>query len=364
MDNFIKVTDANQLNKIFENAQDKLIILMFFVKNAECRRALPFFEKAAMNNNISIFCLIDMDKFEGESRYITNATNMPKFDCFYMGNSIGTVSVSTEKEINQFVMYCQQYMMQYNNSKNNMNSSMSQFQGQNNMPMMNQMQPINIMQLKQQILNSIQMQNPQYYQYLMNNPMALQQLVQQQLQTMQQNQVLQQQQLLQQQMMMQQPVQTVPAIQPIQTIQPPAQTQTQFPMNNINLPVLSPTITPTASVQLTNQAAALLDTSSAANSVLPTLQQMQHMFRIFQMMQQMGVLHTPVNINQNSQNPSNTNTETTTDPKFTMHSSPVLPPTPPPVNSPQQDPDNTIILSNGDKLIPLENGKYGLIKAN
>ena len=229
MDNFIKVSNANELNKIFDSAQDKLIILMFYTKNnPECRRAYNFFEKISMNHTITLFCFIDTDKFDGESRYVSNINNMPKFDCFFMGNSIGTASISTEKEIEQLVMYGEQYVINYSKSQNQMNQ-MNQNMGsmsKQNMSMMNQTPQINMMQIQQQLLNTAQMQNPQYFQYLMSNPLALQQAVQKQYQTLQQQQMMQQQ-LLQQQMMQSQ---TMPINPMGQTMMP------QTMMSQINIP--------------------------------------------------------------------------------------------------------------------------------
>lgn len=348
MDNFIKVSNANELNKIFDSAQDKLIILMFYTKNnPECRRAYNFFEKIAMNHTITLFCFIDTDKFDGESRYVTNINNMPKFDCFFMGNSIGTASVSTEKEIEQLVMYGEQYMMNYNNTKNQMNQNMSSMPKQN-MQMVGQMPQLNMMQIQQQLLNTAQIQNPQYFQYLMNNPLALQQAVQKQYQTLQQQQLLQQQ-LLQQQMMQQSHT-----MQPTMTMNPMAQTM----MPQMNIPSAGQTS------QL-NPGAAM---ASSPNSVIPTFQQMQQMFQIFQMMQQMGVLNTPGQFGQNSPEIiSDVNKVSNLNPtNVTMGNTIHIPntPTTPNTSNISGDPENTIVLPNGDKLIPLANGKYGLIKKN
>ena len=84
MDNLFIITDSNQLQKVFDNGQEKLIVIMFYSKNnPDCRRAKQFFEKSAMNHNISLFCIVDMDKFEGESRYVNNVNNSLKFHVFF-----------------------------------------------------------------------------------------------------------------------------------------------------------------------------------------------------------------------------------------------------------------------------------------
>jgi thiol-disulfide isomerase/thioredoxin len=276
MSNFIKITDSNQISRIFESHADKLIVLMFFTKNIpDCRRALLLFEKSASNHITSIFCLVDMDRFDGDSRFTNGVTIMPRFDIYYAGNVIGTINTFGETDIENLVRYGEQNLLTSNNNMRN-NGSMNM----NNPAMNTQMQ---------QILNNLQMQNPMQFQQMMNsNPQFLQQCVQKQLQQ-QQMQAFQQPQMMPQ----------------MNTFMPQTNPQMgQFNMaNNIN-PV--------------------------SNSV-PSLEQMQQMFQIFKMLQQMGVLNTQV-----------------------------------PVTTPSSQEDNSakdiIVLPNGDKLMPLGNGKYGRIK--
>lgn len=314
--NFFTITNTEELNKIFEQANDKLVVIMFFTKTPECRMARRFFEKTAMNHTISIFGVIDVDKFQGNSRILNSANNMPKFECYYMGNVIGSVSTSNDKEIENIVRSGEQYVMTQNNMKN-MESTMPSGQ----IGMMQPMQ-INPLQIRQNILNQAQMQNPMQYQYLMQNPMILQQLVQNQMQMMQQQQMIQPQMMQQQQMMQPQMMQP-------QMIQP-QMIQSQIPnMNTSTTPQLN---TPVIMPQM-----------SAPNSTIPTFQQMQQMFQIFQMMQQMGILNVP---DSNTSVNNNTDTNITNNNKTTIDS----------------DNDNSYLLPNGDRIIPLPNGKFGLIK--
>lgn len=304
MENFFKITNSVELSKIFDAAQDKLVVLMFYTKhNPQCKRALNFFEKTAMNNNLSLFCVVDMDKFQGESRYVSNVTNMPKFEIFYLGNSLATQVTSDEKEIENIVRIGQQYIMSQCSSKNNNN--MNQFGMFNQTPQM-PLNPMQIQQLQQQILNNAQMQNPQYFQYLMQNPVALQNLVQQQIQQMQMARMQQQQ------------------------ITPPISISQQMPVTQ--MPQYVP---PVSTVQSSQPIQTAMPSSSSL--AVPTLQQMQQMFQIFQMMQQMGILNM-----QASPTTAESQTKATS----------------------QDNTDETIILPNGDKIIPLGNGKYGLIKKN
>lgn len=250
MENLFIVTNPEQLNKIFETSQDKLVVLMFYTKNnPDCRRGKSTFETIALNHSISIFCIVDIDKFEGTSRFITNTNIMPHFDCYHMGTIFGTFGFTNQRDMEINVRSGEQHVMTQNNMKqmNSMGMPNSQLlvgNNANNMPQatQNYYKPPPMMSQQQQLMMD------QYRQQMMSQP--------------------------------------IPQLyQP----QPPDQ-KTQF--------------------------------------VLPTLQQMQQMFQIFQMMQQMGVLNTKE-----------------------------------PVKEPEKTPDNIISLPNGDKLIPLADGNYGLIKS-
>jgi len=339
MDNFLKITSSEQLDKVFENANDKLVVLMFFTKNnKECRIAQSSFEKSALNHTISFFCFVDMDKFKGESRYINNVNNMPKFDFYYNGNQFFSHGSCIDKEIEQHVRHGEQYVMTQNNNKNSMPGQNGML-GQNNMPgqinqinqinQMNQMNQINPMQIQQQILNNAQMQNATYFQYLMQNPMVLRNLVQKQIESLQQQQMMAQQMMPQQNQMQQMMAQQMMS------------QQNQMP--NITTPQQIPslTTTPFGNMPQPNYATPQLNST---NNILPTFQQMQQMFQIFQMMQQMGILNT-----QNTQNTPQPNVSIQNQ---TESIKPIVP----------AEPDNTIVLPNGDKVIPLPNGKFGLIK--
>lgn len=266
MDNFINISEANDLNKIIETIGDKLIILMFFSKtNPECRKIYPSFEKCSYSHTTSYFCVIDIDKFHGKSKYWNNVTNIPRFDFYYAGEMIGSYSASSDKELDNYVRIGEQYVITKTNMRNTINNQGTYPNTYN-------------LQMQQQILNNAQMQNPGHYQYLMQNPLVLQNMVQKQM------------------------------------APPPQPTVIPTPIVQPSYPMLSQPIPPTI------------------DNALPTLQQMQQMFQIFQMMQQMGVLNTSA-------------------------PTPIIPTSEP-------ESKNTIVLPSGDKIIPLGNGKYGLIKKN
>jgi hypothetical protein len=318
MSNFNQIANADQLHKIFESTQDKLIVLMFYTKNnPECRKAKSGFDKSAANHMTSIFCFIDVDKFEGESRFVQLNNNMPKFDFYFAGNSIASFSSSNDRDIENGVRSCEQYVMTQNNMKNS--GQMNPGQMNNGTGLMATMQQINPVAIQQQILNNAMMQNPQLAQQLIQNPAMLQQLVQRQIQQIQQQN--QYQQMLQQQQMNSQ----LNQVNQVNQVNP-------LLMNNANLQAQA------SIAQLANA----INSPSTGTNVLPTIQQMQQMFQIFQMMQQMGILNVPQQL-------SAATTSTTTTPQTVPETKPT-------------DPDNTIVLDNGDKLIPLPNGKYGLVK--
>lgn len=337
MNNYTKISTADELHKLIENAQDKLVILMFYTKgNVDCRRMSSAFETCSLKHNLSTFCQVDMDKFQGESRFVNSNINMPKFDLYHMGSFIGTHMTTNDKDIEGIVRSGEQYVMMQNNMKNN-NSQMGgmmiggQMGGQ--MPTTNTMQintmqinPMQYQQIQQQILNQAQMQSPQQFQFLMQNPAYLQGMVQKQLQQQQ----MQQQQMQQQQQQM--PHQMQLTMQPQMPIQ-----QQQLTMQPIMSQASMTTPMPAQNTTTTNSLFQAMSQLNTDTSMLPTLQQMQQMFQIFQLMQQAGLL--------------------TTQP-------PAAAPAPPPLEPPKEayNEKDVVVLPNGDKIIPLANGKFGLVR--
>uniref|UniRef100_A0A6C0CB77 Thioredoxin domain-containing protein n=1 Tax=viral metagenome TaxID=1070528 RepID=A0A6C0CB77_9ZZZZ len=246
MNNLILVKDTATINKIFETAQDKLVSLMYFTKNnPQCRTARQFFERCAQTHIISIFCIIDIDNFEGD---VGHVTNFPHFDFFHMGRKIGTFPGSDQKGIEGSVQSGEQYVMRQNNIKN-----------------------------QSQIYNQQQVQQPQMYPqqpgYVPVQPM-------------------------------QQPVQQIPLVQPVQQpIQQPIQQQ------------------------IFQQMVQQQTTDSIG---LPSPQQMVLMFNVYQKLHQLGLLNMGQQITSNE--------------------------------SSNQKIEGEEILPSGDKIIPLEDGRYVLIK--
>lgn len=216
MDNLLYITNAAHINKIFESAINKLIIVLFYIKTTTpCKNAKIIAEKLAKIHTNIIFILIDFENFSGESPYCKDIANLPRFDFFYSKTSLGKYSGYAESNIENNIRYCEHEI------------SKSQSFVTINTP--------NVSTIPTPIYNPI-------------------------------------------------PTQPIPVVQSI---------------------------------------------PSATETNMPNAQQIQRMFNIFQMMQQMGIL--------NNQN--------------------ILPTT-----NQKDKIEDEIILKNGDKLIPLSNGKYGLIK--
>jgi len=195
---------------------------------------------------------------------------------------------------------------------NNMNSF--NYPMQNGINNINSMNSINTMNnpMFERFVNNLQMTNPQQFLLLKQNPLALQQQFQNYLQT---------------QAMM--PNTTANTVNNAHMQTPPLMnTNNMNPQQNQNF----------------NQ------------NQIPNYQQMEQMlqmFKIFQMMQQMGVLNTqaipgPANIG---------NMATVGQTAGQAAGQPSSPET-------KTDPEGTTYLPNGDKIIPLPNGQFGLIRKN
>lgn len=325
MENFEKVQNSKQLNNVLEAAYaaERLIILVYFTKNIpECRQVYQILENIAREHMLTYFCIIDMDKFEDESKYTSNVSNMPKLDCYYMNNLIGSYPASTVKDIKSIIKYGEQYVMMQINNKNNtaQNSHFS-------VPYQ-----INPLQIQQQILTHAKTTNPTQYTYLMQNPAILQQLVQNQIASSSQ----QQQQFFNtpQNIMQNQLIQSTPYMQQQQQMPQYTQIPQQQYAQMINSQQQNLVQTP-----ITNNCSNSSNQDIYFQNGLPTFQQMQQMFQIFQMMQQMGILNVNTNKNDIISDKSTEKIQNT-------------------------DKEDVVILPNGDKIIPLANGKFALVKKN
>jgi hypothetical protein len=349
------IKDSEQLTKIMEMSQDKLVVLLYYGNgNSNCKYAKKAHDQLSNSHSLSLFCMIDVDNFEGNNQIINSITNLPRIDFYYQSVNLGTYSGTDAKELDQRVRAGQQYVMSQMNQKNNIGQGQMYAQGmQPGFNPMNQMNQVNQMmpgfnqqmapnqlnqfnqfnpsqlnpqmyqQIQAQVLASAMAQNPMYHKQLLQNPQLLQQAVTQQIMMMNNSSM--------------QPNQ-INSMQPnqINSMQP-NQINSMQP-NQINS---APQLTPLNN--MLNMASSLGNAQSNSSSlnteigsvVAPTFQQMQHMFQIWEMMHQMGILKTNVA------------------PK------PVIQPSNSVIG---QTVKQEMILPTGDKIVPLGDGKYGLIK--
>src|ERR1044071_2512316 len=137
MSNIEIVKDNSQLNKIFELAQDKLVILLFYTKsNANCKYAKKSFENLSIKHTVSIFVLIDMDIFVGDNPYIKGINSYPIFIFYYQNSRIGSWPGHDQIELDKTIMTAQQFVMnninqRSQNQANHQNQNQYQNQTQN-----------------------------------------------------------------------------------------------------------------------------------------------------------------------------------------------------------------------------------------
>lgn len=268
-----QINDSN-IKKFIELNYNKLIIL-FFIKFNDFSKITSILKSFCNANPVYTYYTIDLNKFEGSSEYIDNIKRTPQFDIYFFNNRLCTSFETEATEINKILA----------NIYNGISESYIE-------------QMINVDTVKKQILDLAKAQDIPYYEKLLQNPNLLQSITNSNIFKSHQNQS----KILKK--------------------------NDQNLYNSVDLTShqLNNNLQPTA-INILNSQSSLLN-----NELVPTLQQMQYMFKIFKMMQQMGILEIPVKNN-------------------TILDSEV-------------DDQNPILLKNGDKLIKLNDGRYGLIKNN
>lgn len=273
-----QINDSN-IKKFIELNYNKLIIL-FFVKYNDFLSIENTFKSFCMTNKNYTYYIIDLSKFDGTSDYISNIQSIPQFDIYFFNNILCSSIETDSVEINKILI--------------NIFNKISTFYYE-------QMANVNI--IKNQILDIAKTQDIQYYQRLQQDPVLLQTVTNSNIFKGHCNQT---QNNIPTNTTNKSTIKIDRNMEPLDII---------LPKNNISTP----------SVNVPNPQSLLLN-----NELIPTLQQMQYMFKIFTMMQQMGILDIPI--------------------KNESHLS---------VSDNDEQP---IILKNGDKIIKLSDGKYGLIK--
>ena len=184
------IRDSNQLAKVLELSQDKLVIILYYGKGIpQCKYARKAHEQLAMKHTLSIFCMIDIENFEGDDRVINSGSNLPYFDFYYQTAKMGSFQGYDLKELDQRITSNQQYIMTQINQKNNMNQMYNQSAQSGMTHAQIQQNQQQYAQIQSQILNGAMTNNPQLYKQFIQNPQILNQAVNQQLITMQQQAV-------------------------------------------------------------------------------------------------------------------------------------------------------------------------------
>ena len=342
------INNSRELEEVFRTHQEKLIsLLMISGHNRDSKMAVHVIKRLSEKHTISIFCIINIDNFKGDSRFVEKNGTVPRLECYYAGNKLAIIYGTQEHEYENAINNAQRMIMGQSTKTRNENP---------------QQQGLSRIQLQQQFLNQLQNTNPQKYMYLINNQDALQQELDNYIMMTQQSQQYmapqtqyvppQSQQYIAPQT--QQYVAPQPQYVPQQDNQqnqfaqlmPQNGQQNQFaqlmnqpiPQNgqqNQFAQLLNQSM-PQNSQQ--NQFAQLMNQSMPAslgtnsgwpemalpqnNDFMSNMQQMQKMFEIFQLMQKMGLI------------------------------------------SGAEPTESTIDLPDGNQVIPLGNGKYGLVKKN
>jgi hypothetical protein len=66
--NLISTDSTEALENVFKTCGDKLVCIMMYRENGpDCKRARNSFIKGSEIHTISVFCMVDVDKFQGDS---------------------------------------------------------------------------------------------------------------------------------------------------------------------------------------------------------------------------------------------------------------------------------------------------------
>lgn len=262
--NYFKLSDSDKLDNLFKHANDKLVVVMYYSKhNPICRSLEISLAKISKLHPTTIFCIIEMDNFRGDSIfYIKSINDLPTFLFYHLQKQIGSGNHKTESEFEFALGKGENYVLTQNNN--------------------NRIQKPPINNPHNVIIEQLKITDPVRYNHYLQHPQLMQQYVSSKISE----------------------------------------------ARNIPLPTtsFSTTIPTTPSSNIPQPIGQNLP-DNGEFSYIPTMQQLRYMLEFFKMMQQMGVLN--------------------------------LYPDP---EKPAAETD-TIVLSNGDKLVPLGNGKFGRIRA-
>lgn len=335
---FIRISDAKRLQALFDNVQDKLICVLFYVrKNMECNRTISNYEKVSQYHGNSIFVRIDVEKFTGDHPIIKQNIKVPKIDFYFRGTQIGSTIAQSENEINNHVKNFERQVLTVGNQEYNANANAN---GGNNNGISDSLNPIDA--IKKRIVVETLSKNPQLCQQLVSNPPLLHMVAQAQYQKMQQQQL-------------QSINQSTPGIENIMSMlmnnnnTSSNSDNSGFNLSNINIPN-------------NNGTSQNHSTNSLTDPADITGNQLKLMFKIFQNMQQAGILRQNGDIIPNTEAP-NTQANNTPAPniqKQQQQAAPTVTDASP--KRVYQPGDVVYVFPDGREIIALPNNKFMIPK--
>jgi thioredoxin 1 len=162
MNNLLNISNEKDLSNLFNNIQDKLIVLYFTAKwCGPCKSIKPKYEEFARNHITSIFGVIDIDIYQdNQFKFVSAITSVPTFDFYFAGAKIGSVQGADINSLLHHINAGEQFVIQNLQVKSQQqiqakNAMTTQIPNQMSNHIQNQMQP-NQMQPNQMQPNQMQ----------------------------------------------------------------------------------------------------------------------------------------------------------------------------------------------------------------
>jgi hypothetical protein len=311
--NYASISNAEQLAKYMELSKQNVVILLIYSQhNPDVNIFRESFITVAGHNRHSIFLMINVDVFQGNSPYVlkTPGSVLPRCEYHYQGNVLASKMFSSQTDLHNSVAEAQRFMMSNQNKTSlaAINAEVDSNKIANDIfDSAKNFSPALESYLKtnpdfvNQLVKHIK-QNASVFQQILNSPSSLAAYAEKEMNAQKNRQLHARQQLQQQ---------VVPPIVPIGTTE-------QYP----------------APVQ---QLITSLTKNSLNGSIIPletdinnAMDQIKKMLVLFEALHRMGLLKTNI--------------------------------TEPSIKIEEADPPGTTIGPNGDKFIPLPDGRYKRIK--
>lgn len=295
------IKNDGDLNLAISQSADKLVILFYYTKgNPQCKYSLKRYEDLAYNYSLAYFCMVDMDNFEDDNNgKISSITNTPFYEFYFRGNKFGSHVGSDVDQLRRKIEAGQRAASEQTSNNINMNSNNNFNQFISNPMYQN---------VKQILCNHARQNNPMLLSQYMQNEQFLHNAI---LQYMQQHNIqINPMQMGQGQMGPMGQMGQMGQMGPMGSMgqMGPMQMGQMNPMNPMQMGQMNPMqMGPMGPMQmgqpnsngshmssLQNLNTALNTQSDLSQFVMPSLQQMQYIFQIWETMNQMGILKTNV----------------------------------------------------------------------